>query len=269
MEITRDSSIEKFLFDEIRKNMNKERTGIHLSDLLAPRKAFWQKTKPLPPTDDEIMYWTTGKGHEDAFHLVSDIEHGTEQEWNGIKYTPDFFHNFPAEMKTRRRNIAKGGNEAEDYDYYLKQLRGYCAVTGKTQGWLHIWCLVSKDGETGATKPELASYRVGFTEDELSNERFKLDSMKCDLLVAIGTKEHTLLPQCPEWMCGKNKSEMIKNPFCTTCDREFSTDWGIEKHINSKKGQGHEIKKAEYKWEYEKRCKWFDDCKPVLPTGKG
>ena len=120
MQIKRNPSIEEWLFNEIRTNWGKEaRQGIHLSDLLAPRKAYWQRVKPMYPSDLEIQYWLTGMGHENALSHASGYEHASEREWNGIFYTPDFFHNFPAELKTRRRNLAEEGKEEEVYEHYL------------------------------------------------------------------------------------------------------------------------------------------------------
>lgn len=266
MQIKRNPSIEQWLFSEIKLNWGKEaREGIHLSDLLSPRKAYWQRIKPMYPTDLEIMYWLTGQGHENVMSRASGYEHGETKEWNGIFYSPDFFHNFPAELKTRRRNLADEGKEEEVYDYYLKQLKGYCAVENKTHGWLHIWALVEKQ-EDGTTKPEIGCYEVDFTEEELELERIRLSITKEKLIFALNAKTHTELPLCPAWMCGKESKTMIEKPVCQTCLRTFETEWGSNRHLNAKTGNGHTMKPAEYKIEYIKTCKWYNDCFDI--TGK-
>ncbi len=260
MEIKRNKSIEEWLFNEIRNNWGKEaREGIHLSDLLSPRRAYWQKIKPMYPTDLEIQYWLTGQGHEKAFSRAFGYEHAEAKEWEGIKYSPDFFHNFPTELKTRRGNLAEEGKEAETYNYYLKQLLGYCALEEKTMGWLHVWSLVEKQ-EDGTTKPEIACYEVHFTNQELEEERKRLLNIRLLLMECISRKNHTTLPKCEKWMCGKESKTMVVKPMCNDCYREFETEWGANKHINSKKGYGHTIIPAEHKFEYIKSCKWWEDC---------
>jgi hypothetical protein len=262
MQIRRNPEIEQWLFDEIRNNWGKEaREGIHLSDLLSPRKAYWQRIKPMAPTDLEIQYWLTGRGHEGVLSRASGYDHAEQREWNGILYTPDYFHNFPAELKTRRRNLAEEGKETEVYDYYLLQLKGYCAVENKTHGWLHVWSLVEKQ-EDGTTKPEIGCYEIDFTPWELEEERARLLFVRAELRNSLEVKDHRALPLCPAWMSGKESRIMIKKPHCETCKKDFETEWGINKHINSKTGNGHTVTQPEYKTEYIKLCKWFDDCKP-------
>jgi len=262
MEIKRNKSIEDLLFETMRVELGKEsREGIHLTDLMTPRKKFFQVTIPQYATDLEIMYWLTGRGHEGALIRTLGYEHAETKEWNGIYYSCDLDHGFPVEAKTRRGNLAEEGKEAETYNYYLKQLLGYCAVENKTLGWLCVWSLVEKQDD-GTTKPEIACYEVHFTGQELELEMARLMVQKEHLETALKIKDHTLLPECPFWMCGKESKTMVVKPKCIDCDREFETEWGINKHINSKKGTGHVTQPAEYKTEYIKRCKWIADCKP-------
>jgi len=261
MNITRDIKIEDWLFDEIRDEWGKERKGLHLSDLLTPRQAYWKIKKPQKATNDEIMYWASGKGHEGALFGAAGYEHGKAKQWNGIWYTPDLFQTMPIELKTRRRGLAFEGKEADEYDHYLKQLKGYCAVEGTLQGWLWVWCLVQKQ-EDYTTKPELACYRVEWTEDELAREQERLLWTKTELEFAIDRNDISALPLCPQWMCGKVKTKVITKPHCLTCKKDFETQKNIEKHTTTKTGKGHETRNGVYKPIYEKRCKYFDDCMP-------
>lgn len=261
MLIKRDSKIEDWLFDEIRDEWGKEREGIHLSDLLTPRQAYWRNKKPQKATNDEIMYWASGKGHEGALFSSAGYQHGEAKQWNGIWYTPDLFETMPIELKTRRRGLAEEGKEAEEYEHYLKQLKGYCAVENKKQGWLWVWCLVQKQ-DNFTTKPELACYRVEWTDLELDMERGRLSQTHTALIKAINDNDWTHLQVCPQWMCGKVKTEVIQKPHCITCKKDFETQKGIEKHILTKSGKGHKTKDGIFKPYYEPRCKWIDDCKP-------
>lgn len=262
MHIVRDASIEQWIHTETCNNWGKgERDGIHLSDLLAPRKAYFQKIDPKHPTFHEVCYWMSGNAVEDKFLGAIGYEHGEQREWNGILYTPDMFLSFPAELKSRRRGLAKVGEEVDTYDHYLRQLRGYCAIVDSTQGWLLVLSLVEKQADH-TTKPELAAYRIEFTQEELSVERTNLLVLRDKLLWTIqrnGLPDIYLsLPECPSWMCGRKTYEVIEKPACRDCGmKEFASEANIKKHAVLKK---HEIVPGKYKEVYEVSCKWFYQC---------
>lgn len=260
MKITRDKSIEEWAYNEVRGVFSKEiREGIHLSDLVMLRKAYWQRIKPLPPTDEEIDYWVSGRAIEYRFLNAIGYQKAEAKEWEGIMYTPDLFFSFPAEFKTRRGWIAKEGEEEERYDLYLKQLKGYCAIERKTQGWLLVFSLVEKQADH-STKPERAFYRVEFTEEELKQCREELLYLRQSLLYALDTHEFKHLPLCPGWACGKEIKTMTRKPYCETCGREFEGSWGAIKHLDSRTGAGHTMRTAEYEREFKERCKWYQNC---------
>jgi len=260
MEIKRNQSIEDWAMGEVQNNWGSEaREGIHLSDLLAPRKKYWQTIKPMKPSLKEISYWTSGSAIEDKFLRAIGYEHGEMKEWQGIKYTPDTFFNFPAEIKSRRRALAKEGEEAQMYDHYLKQLKGYCAVENKQKGWLIVLSLAEKQ-DNNKTMPEWRYYDVMFTKDELLEEQARLINTRASLMVALERKDHTFLPECASWMCGKTLKIMVVKPLCKTCGKEFETEWGMKKHLDSKTGKGHDMICPTFRGEHEKECKYFDLC---------
>ena len=260
MEIKRNQSIEDWAMGEVQNNWGSDtREGIHLSDLLAPRRKYWQTVKPMKPTLKEISYWTSGSAIEDKFLRAIGYEHGEMKEWQGIKYTPDTFFNFPAEIKSRRRMLAKEGEEAQTYDYYLKQLKGYCAVEDKQKGWLIVLSLAEKQ-DNNKTMPEWRYYDILFTKEELEEERGRLREIKQILEDALKNVSPIWLPLCEHWMCGKTLKIMELKPLCKTCGKTFETSWGSEKHLDSKTGKGHDMIPPTYREEYEKECKWWDCC---------
>lgn len=194
-------------------------------------------------------------------HRITGLVHVGEREWNDIRYGIDFYDGHPVEMKTRRRYLAEEGKEAEVYDGYLAQLKGYCAVENSVVGELWVWSLVEKSGEYG-TKPEYVAYHVEFTPEELEDERQRLLSGRDRLISAIDRSTHLDLPLCPAWMCVKKLTEMVNKPYCHTCNRAFETDWGIDKHINSNTGRGHRVDKAVYNAKLIPQCRWYDECRP-------
>lgn len=255
MKITRDRSIEKWAEEEVVLNWGKEaREGIHLSDLLSPRKAYWQRILPKNPTIDEILYWTSGNAIEDKLLRAIKYQKGETKEWFGILYSPDVFFNFPAEIKSRRRNLAKEGEEEKTYDTYIEQVRGYCAFSKSTQAWLLVVSLLERQvGYT--TKPELAIYRLEFTEDELEQERQRLTHTKELLEKALTEQKIDDLPFCRTWMCYKENKIVIEVSKCLDCDKEIKTKRSLVKH------EGHKIQEAKIETKIEPRCKWFSECR--------
>jgi len=265
MKIIKDESIKQWAVEEIQNNWGRnEREGIHLTDLMTPRKKFWQIVKPIKPTIDDILTWLPGIDFESRLKRALGIETPPSQQWEGIWYSCDVYSTFPTEIKLRRRQLAEQGKEHEDYDWYLKQLLGYCAVTNKQQGWLIVFTPVQKVDNSHKTKSDIDFCRVEFSIEELETERIRLRNTYALLLQSLNERDFRILPSCPDWMCGSVKKEMVKKGYCKTCDREFETEWGLQRHTESKKGKGHVIVMPEYQEIYEARCKWYKDCKEVI-----
>ena len=232
MNITRNRDKEQQLMSELIGNLTRPRDGVHLTDLLSPRQAY-----------------------------ASGYEKVRQKEWNGIYYNIDFWYGNPCELKTRRWGLAKEESEADEYDHYLAQLKGYCALENMTYGNLQVWCLVDK--RNSHQKPEFGLYDVEFSKEELENERKRLIHMRNALTFALDFEAPSELPLCQEWMCGKKHNVMVTKPYCNTCSREFQTDYGLDKHINSRTGNGHDVTFATYKEVFEPRCKWIVECREV------
>jgi len=276
MEIKRNEAIEEYILKTIQTEFSKrEREGIHLSDLLSPKQAYWRKIKPLPPIKKEVIYWLSGQAHEAVFLYISNWKHGQAEEWEQIWFTPDSYISTPnvkdllTEMKTTRRGfLVKEGQEAEKYSHYLKQLRAYCAMKNRNRGMLFVWYLILMDKNRRNTEPDYFCYEVTFTDKELKETKAELLKLRDDLLLALSNHNIEHLPECEPWMCYKERKSMVVKPFCYTCNegegREFETDWGLHKHINSKIGKGHKVKFAEYEVVYEPRCKYSKWCKPHM-----
>lgn len=267
MKVERDYSIEQFLLEEIQNKLGDGvRDGIHQSDLLSPKKAYWQRVKPLRATKEEIIYWLSGHAHESLFLHVSDLQHGKAKKWEDIWYTPDVFYNFPVELKTTRRGfVVKEGKEAEQYAHYLKQLRYYCASENIAQGWLIVWYLVMLDENRRQTTPDYFAYRVEFEQVELDKTREEMLFLRNGLIKSIFDKDASGLPDCEDWMCFKKFQKILVKPKCITCKgREFKTEWGINKHVDSKTGKGHTIEHGIYETVIEPKCKYGQWCKPDI-----
>jgi hypothetical protein len=208
--IARDSVAERALYDAIRESFAKdERTGTHLSALLNPLQEYWRQVEGRTVTDTDLMYFTAGRGHEDilARLLDQDFELTPEAEIEGIHLRPDFRaisdriipKGKHAEFKTRRANLAKTDEEAQEaYQSYRDQIRGYMAL--KDQGEMYLVVLSLLEGNKGdGTKPVLAVYRETMTE----GERLVLRTALIQRKILLENGVTSLLPLCWEWLCGK------------------------------------------------------------------
>lgn len=267
MQITRRIDLEALLLDEMRASFaREERTTdeIHVSDLLAPRRAYWGRVHPKPVTDDEIGYFVAGRAHEDAVGRVSGVQPGEPRQVDGIWLRSDFYTSIPLEFKTRRRSLAADADEAtRRYDTYIDQCRAYAALQQRPAAWLWVLGLVSEQRD-GGTKPEFQVWHLDFTPDELLAERVRLGQVRDLLRAAWDGAGVEGVPLCPDWQCGKVGAVMVQPPHCQSCDRTFQTEWGAKKHLDSKTGAGHTMTPATFTRTYAPKCRWYDECRPWL-----
>lgn len=212
MKISRTTGAEKWILERSKAWLAKQERaeGLHVSDLLYPRKGYWRSVDPRGTTDDEALYFIAGQGHH---YILEAIIEGSKKvgkadggsyEWRGIHYSPDILSPHPIEIKTTR---AKHGPKAEtersyavEYEHYLKQLTAYCAIRGECRGDLVVLYL-NKEGADGRSKPTVRWYRIELTAQELGKRQAELLAGKQALERAIKTKNHVKLPLCPKWLC--------------------------------------------------------------------
>lgn len=284
MQIARSPEKERIILDALRASFTETRTGVHLSDLLKVRQALWGRKFPLPPTDTETLYFLAGRGHEEVFARLcgvqvgaSEVKHvpvpgfvpGEQRVKIGISYRPDFrWDEEPTEFKTRRSNLAKPGDEAVEYDGYLEQLKGYCALDNVCRGRLIVFSLL--EGKSFAnplqpSRPELAVYEVEFTAQDLAETMMLLTERRQMFAAALADEsplpDVSSLPLCAAWMCGKNVKTIVKKGRCVTCDKELFEPF-LSRHPNTKSGAGHVIEPEQVTWEYQPRCKFYSFCRP-------
>jgi hypothetical protein len=275
MRWTRQPEAEAAILNQLRASLAAEaRTEeeIHVSDLLAPRQAYWSRVLPLPPTDDEVGYWIAGRGHEDAVGRLPDVHRGATHTVDGILLRPDFEWGAEGEileMKTRRRALVDTPEEADQrYASYARQCLSYAALLGEGYARLIILGLVHPHGDGGATRPAWQVWRIEFTPEEIAREVLRLRATRDALRAAWAARDPKDVPLCEAWLCGKAIPHMATKPRCETCQRDFERDWGITKHRESKSGAGHVVTPATYTWGWEPRCRWWSACQPyrVDPT---
>jgi hypothetical protein len=217
---------------------------MHLTSLLNPRQTYWRALDPLPITDAEIGFFSGGRGHEDAVGklLTADFIETPEVEIDGIHMRPDFQavsdRIIPlgeyAEFKTRRSNLPKSDEEANDpkkgLGSYRDQVRGYMAL--KRRPTMYLIVLSLTEGKTrdplSSSAPVYAVYKETMTQEELTATREHLISMKILLGSPAGSD---MMPLCWSWLCGKWVKALVR-------------DGGA--------------------WSYVPRCPYYPKCAPQL-----
>lgn len=195
------------LYTKLREHLTHERTGVHVSDLINPLRAYFEKTQPLPLTEDEIGYFTAGRAHHELLQLIfpgQKVVVEDDIEWEGIVGHIDVVGDgLPVEIKTSRAwYVTPPESLWEENSGYIRQLSFYCAIKDQPEGKLIVFLLANKirreDG-TNCTVPRLIVYKVKFSD--LDGIRQDLINRRDLLLDALKNKNPALLPPCPEYLC--------------------------------------------------------------------
>jgi len=260
MELKRNLELEKKMQDMVVKNwVNKVRVNIALTDLLTPRKAYFQRKFPEPPTLTDVLYFLSGKAIEKGLGDLIGFDHPEAREVDGIWYNPDFRIPEPTELKSRRANLPKEGYELEKLQNYVDQLFGYCSLDNVDEGNLIVFALSEKVDDSHKTQPMLVAYKFECTEEERQRYLQLLSGRKALLEEALKTDDISKLPMCEEWKCARTITTVIEKAHCD-CGKEFANDYLLSKHINSIKGKGHVCTFSKKEYVKEPRCTYYDKC---------
>ena len=88
MEISRNHKREAWAFEKIKAWLTRRprsKEGWHVSDLLYPRKALYQRLKPLPITDEQALYFVTGHGHHGVVEAMLKRDE-SKQPWGVLTF---------------------------------------------------------------------------------------------------------------------------------------------------------------------------------------
>ena len=291
MLITRRTDLEDVLFREIIASFERpllpcivpgeqqtRGSEVHLSDTLQPRQAVWKRLIPQPVTRREANLFMTGRGFEFDLSRRTTLLPGASRFIENISCRPDFMQwpghwDGPIEVKWRRANLAAQGEEESDYSSYLDQLAGYCALltfdqaTHKTHDRGLLIVATPRQGQKynddlAPTEPAIHVYEVVFTAAELERAIQVLRQRRDQIATALERRDASQVDLCSDFLCGKRRKEQVKKPHCVTCNRDFETEYGFNKHFNSKTGAGHIGEAEVVRWHYEPRCRWYSFCQP-------
>ena len=239
--VDRNKTAEANLIEKSRKWLekdSKDRKGIHASDLLDPRKAYYDKINPQPLSDRMVGLFFVGKvlhafflsalTGEDGVNWKSDGGSTVDKEL-GFSYSPDWTDkkvkpNIPGELKTSR---GKYEQSKSDMGLYLEQLVTYMVGEKSEDGRLVVLMLSlpAPRGEGWGTYPQYRAYNVYVSKADLAKYKTQLIATRKLLQKALKTnsrKDITKLPLCREFKCGKSQC-----PHYSKCKPEGR--WGLKR----------------------------------------
>lgn len=210
LKVSRNKSDETRLLAATRKWLEKENRaeGLHASDLLDPRLAFWRIVDPKPLEDRLVPIFLAGKvlhsfvlgGLNGKVDLNATDEGTAYSEALGVHYSIDWDKSEIAEFKTTRSFIDP--KSADDISIYLEQLLIYMCAKQRTTARLWVFMLNLRDPSTRKTSPAFRCYTVSVSEEELRTATNALRQSRDAIESALNSGDHRALPLCRDFKCG-------------------------------------------------------------------
>lgn len=210
--IERNEMAEVKLTQRVKAYLEKEdesRTpGIHASDLLDPRKAYWSWAVPQELTERQTWMFMIGKVLH-SLVLVSCLDGelgttdaGTRQEL-GVSFSPDrVTYGSPVELKTNRTPVEPSPDKLlENFHHYFEQLCVYMVFMDSRHGELWVLFLNLRDA-SNRTFPEPRCYHVSITDEQHGQIKERVLQTRDHLTEAKATRNPSTLPLCRAWLCG-------------------------------------------------------------------
>lgn len=208
LQIVRDKKQERLLLRKSRQwLMKRDRApGVHASDLLDPRQAYWRTVVPKPMTDRDVPVFLIGHVlHAILEHAVEERELTLQSDTGqresqslGIIYSPDLFRGEPIEIKTSRSFFEP--SSLDDVAMYCEQLLIYMAAEQVTTGHLWILYLNLRDA-MNRTAPAFRTYTITVSQQDLVAYTRHCRAIRDSLQDAIDRRDPSALPLCREWKC--------------------------------------------------------------------
>lgn len=219
LDVTRSEKKEAWLTNKCRAWLAKDerKSGLHASDLLDIRQAYFKRKYPEPLPDRLVTVFLLGKlAHAAVLSAVDEvpgIDFASDggsiwSEELGVWYSPDkIIDGVPCELKTSRSFYE--AKAVKDLANYAEQLMIYMAAMGSTVGEVWVLYMNLKD-DTGATSPAWRVFPVKVTKEELDAYKRQLVEARRSLEQALETDEFQELPLCRTWKCGEKHCEYWK-----------------------------------------------------------
>ena len=187
--------------------------GLHASDLVDPRLAYWQWADPKETPERTIWFFLVGKVlHHFVLHMDQPIggmvaDEGTKEAL-GILYSPDKnVDGRPTELKTSRAQTEPDLDSfQDDQSHYFEQLVTYLVLENTMIGYLWIFFISLREREGyGRTNPAMRCYKVSLTEEQFYQIEAEVLAARDRLLWAKEHRNPSRLEYCRSWKCGDGR----------------------------------------------------------------
>ena len=199
MILNKNPALSNKIIEELETEYKLEKPLPHLTELVyCLTRSYYDRTKPLPPTEREILLFALGFGLERL--LLKQQRKSVSGKVEGIHYSPDFlaFTDVPGELKTTRSSSNKFGEEFFP-ETWRRQILGYMHCLEVTEYELVVLFIC---GNYKPPFPEIASYRISAEPSEVEVNWRWLQMRKEIYLACISDK---LVPTpgmfCESWEC--------------------------------------------------------------------
>jgi hypothetical protein len=238
IKVTRNPQDEAGLVSRAKEWLQSEERapGIHASELLDLRRAYFQRVDPKSMDDRSALVFLVGKVLH-AFILgaqsggtykdgVGKTDEGSfESSELGITFSPDRNQDgVIRELKTSRAMYEP--KTVGDLRVYLEQLLIYMAAEDLLRAKLDVLYLNLKD-ERNRTTPQIRVYDIEVDQAGLEVVKQQIKSRVAALKSALAHEAHKDLPLCREWLCGE-----LMCPWWAKCKPEGR--WGDPKFLLKK-----------------------------------
>lgn len=210
--MTRSPKSEQALVDKCRTWLEREdrKEGLHASDLLDPRMAYYKRKFPVAMPDRLVNMFIVGKfGHIIVLSAVDGVKGINMESDEGSEWSEDLqiwfsadktINGVPRELKTTRSFYE--AKTHKDLELYMKQLGIYMVARKSLVGQLWVLYLNLKD-EDGKTAPAWRVFTMKWTQAELDDYRDQIKATAASLNRALKTDDPSELPLCAQFKCGK------------------------------------------------------------------
>jgi len=205
--VKRNESMEDEIYDACRKVLSKERTGIHVSDLLSPRQAFLRYKYGSRLSKKQIGMFMAGIAHHGIVESMIAVWGDREKKENmeGIQASIDCLRKgLPVEIKSTR--AWKFDDKLSEH--YIDQLKMYCVIKNVLQGHAVVFYLnvkmetkLADDSWENYNGPKIICWDVDFEEEEMKTEKVNMINNRQVLDDAKRTGDGRALPRCARWKC--------------------------------------------------------------------
>ena len=213
--------VKQSLVDHMTKDRRESDDKFHVSDLLAPRFAFYAIGDGRVMRPEDVDMFIPGV----AFHELLQKAMGTEYaekvvELEDIVGHIDLLMSYVVEIKTSRKYTIPEMPDA----HYLQQAKYYMALSDKKIGYIVVIYFTAgrNPWKKKASTLEIVAWKIEMSQEELEKTRGEMLNIRNSIKEAVVINKPEILPLCQIWKCGQAyKGEITRScPYYSQCKPE-------------------------------------------------